>query len=131
MWGIRADGGRWVVSLGILLAAAVAAILVHSVVIRVLTVLAKRTASQVDDLLIRHLRRPLRWVLVAAALYLMAESLNIPANLGKFLRHIVGVLLIAVVAWLLSEAASVLSEIILYAIRGISEPPLQRCVDPC
>lgn len=62
--GIPGDWGQWIVFLGVLIVAAGMALAVHYVLITVLAGLARRTASEVDDLLIRHLRRPLRWVLV-------------------------------------------------------------------
>lgn len=113
MWEILGDGGQWIVSLAVLLAAAGIAVAVHYVLVRVLIVLAGRTASQVDDLLIRHLRRPLRWVLIMAALHLAAEPVDVPAGLDNFARHVFSILLIAVIAWLLIKAAYVLGEIVL------------------
>jgi len=113
MWEILGDGGQWIVSLAVLLVAAGAAIVVHAVLVRVLVTLAGRTTSRVDDLLIRYLRRPLRWVLIVTALHLAAEPINIPAGLDNLARHIFGILLIVVVAWLLIRAAYVLGEIIL------------------
>lgn len=113
MWEILGDGGQWIVSLAVLLAAAGVAVVVHYVLVRVLVVLAGRTVSQVDDLLIRHLRRPLRWVLIMAALHVAAEPVDIPAGLDSVARQVFSILLIAVIAWLLIRAAYVLGEIIL------------------
>jgi len=113
MWKILGDGGQWIVSLAVLVAAAGVAVVVHYVLVRVLAVLAGRTASQVDDLLIRYLRRPLRWVLIMAAVHLAAEPVDIPAGLDNFAPHVFGILLIVVIAWLLIKAAYVLGEIIL------------------
>ncbi len=113
MWEILGDGGQWIMFLAVLLAAAGAALVVHVVLVHVLLVLARRTVSRVDDLLIRHLRRPLRWVLIMAALHLAAEPVDIHAGLDSFARHIFSILLILVIAWLLIKAAYVLGEIVL------------------
>jgi small-conductance mechanosensitive channel len=112
MWDILANGQQWIVSFGLLLAAAGAGLVVHFVLVRVLVILARRTASKVDDLLIDHLRNPSRWVLILAAVHLTAASILIPAGLGGFLRHILSILLILAIAWLLIRAASVLGEIV-------------------
>lgn len=112
MWGIPGDWGRGIVFLGVLLVAAGVALVAHYVLIRVLAGLARRTASEADDLLIRHLRRPLRWVLVLLAIYLAAEPFDIPAGLDGFARHAFGILLILLVAWLLIRAVYTLGDIV-------------------
>lgn len=113
MWEILENGRQWIMSFGLLLAAAGIGLVVHFVLIRVLGVLARRTASNVDNLLIDRLRNPLRWVLILVLVHLTAESIFVLPGLGSFLRHVFSILLILIIAWLLIRAASLLGEIVL------------------
>jgi small-conductance mechanosensitive channel len=113
MWGIREHGWQWLVLLAALLVAFGAAVTIHQLLIRVLTRLAGRAAPEAGPLLLGRLRRPLRWLLVAAALWLAVELAGVPAALGRFTTHIFSMAVIVLVAWLLVATAYALSDIIL------------------
>jgi small-conductance mechanosensitive channel len=98
---------------GVLAGAAGFALIVHYILIRALLALARRTASEVDNLLVRYLRQPTRWLLVVVAVYLAAEPINFPAGIETFLRHVFAILVTIVVAWLLIRAAYVFADVIL------------------
>jgi len=118
MWGIPADAGQWIVFLGAILIAVGAALVVHAVLVRVLAGLAKRTASSVDDLLIHHLRRPLRWVLVLIAAHLAIEPLDLPPGVGALAGQVFGILLIVMIVWLLIKLVYVLGDVVLLRFRA-------------
>ncbi|MGE5295143.1 MAG: mechanosensitive ion channel family protein [Solirubrobacterales bacterium] len=113
MWGILADGRPWI-SLAIALIAAVGfALVAHYVLVLALVVLARRIASGLDRLLVRHLKQPLRWVLVLMSMYLAIEPLDLPTGADDFTRHVFSVLLISLIAWLLIRVVYMLSAAIL------------------
>jgi small-conductance mechanosensitive channel len=113
MWEFLTGAGRWIVSLAVLLAAVGIALVAYQIVARILVGLVRRTASEVDNLLIRNLRRPLRWLFVVIAVYVAVGPLSFPPGLDSFLRHVLSILVNVVIAWLLIKIVYALGEIIL------------------
>jgi small-conductance mechanosensitive channel len=113
MWEFLTGAGRWMVSLAVLLAVVGVALAAYQIVARILVGLGRRTASEVDNLLIRYLRRPLRWLFVVIAVYLAVGPLSFPPDLDSFLRHVLSILVNVVIAWLLIRIVYALGEIIL------------------
>jgi small-conductance mechanosensitive channel len=113
MWGTVENWQQWLVFFGSLLVAVGVALVVHYVLVRVASSMARRTASKVDELLIQHLRRPVRWLLIVFAVYLALDAFQLPGGLDSFVRQVLGIVLIALVAWLLIRLTAALSEIVL------------------
>jgi small-conductance mechanosensitive channel len=113
MWKNFLDWQQWLIFAGSVLAAVGVALLVHYLLIRCARSLARRTTSEADELLIQHLRRPVRWLLIVFAVYLATEAFQFPGGLGNFVRQAFGIASIAVVAWLLIRVTSALSAIVL------------------
>jgi len=92
-----------------------AALVLHYLLVRILTVFANRTTSKVDNLLIEHLRRPTRWIMVAVAVRLVSGPFggSLSAGLVELGRQVFSITLIALVAWLLIRATYVLSEAVM------------------
>jgi small-conductance mechanosensitive channel len=89
-----------------------AALLCHSVLVRVLSRLAKRSRSPVDEILIKHLRRPARWLMVAIAVRVAVDALVISDEIDGFVKQVFSLVLIALVAWLLVKSTYVLTDVV-------------------
>jgi small-conductance mechanosensitive channel len=107
----------WGLFLGTLLLAVCVALVCHYLLTRVLSRLAKRSVSSVDELLIEHFRRPVRWILVAVAVRLAVEAFELPNKTESFAKTVFGILLIALVAWLLVRATYVLNDVVLLRFK--------------
>ncbi|MFH1718710.1 MAG: mechanosensitive ion channel domain-containing protein [Planctomycetota bacterium] len=96
----------WFVGLPVLLG-----LVGHFLVFKALRKIAQRTGNALDDSLIRHCYRPLQWTIVLFAIRLVlpgAFSGEIPTGVS----HVLGLLLIAVVSWLLIKAVFVLEDFV-------------------
>jgi len=114
MSGILENWQQWLIFFGAVLLAVCVALALHQLLLRILSGLAKRSPSRMDDMFVQHLRRPVRWVLIVLAVYLAVEPLDIPAGLDSFARHVFSIVLILLIVWLLIKAADVLNEAILF-----------------
>jgi len=113
MWEFLSDWrllGEFVI---VMAAAVCAALVLHYVLVRALAVLVKRSAPAADDLLLKHLRGPTRWVIVALAVRMATEPFGLPPTVEEFIKHVFSIVVIALVAWLLIRIAHVLSDIVL------------------
>ena len=113
MWEFLSDWrslGEFVI---VMAAVVCAALVLHYVLMRALAILVRRSTSAADDLLLKHLRGPTRWVIVVLAVRMAAEPFGLPVALEEFVKHIFSIVLIALVAWLLIRIAHVLSDIVL------------------
>jgi len=113
MWPRIDDWWQWLVFIGVFLAAVCAALVLYRLLTKILGGLARRSTSKVPDLLVRHLRRPVLWVMILVAVSLAAEFSVFPAPVNVFAIHLFAILLIALVIWLLTRAVCALSDIIL------------------
>jgi small-conductance mechanosensitive channel len=118
MWGRVDNWQQGLAFIVVLLVAICIALALHYLLVRILSGLARRGRSKMPDLLIRHLRRPTQWVMVLLAASLSGELLALPPVLSEFTRHLLAIVLIGLIAWLLTEAVHVLSDIILLRFPG-------------
>lgn len=95
--GLSGTAWQWLVALGAAAIAIVAALLVHALIFRVLTRLARRSTSHTDDIVLGHLRRPSRWAMVALGLVLAARETPLLAGVWQKLA---GFILPALVGWI-------------------------------
>lgn len=86
-------------------------------VVRLLGIWAGRTTTTIDDLLLRHLRRPIRLVLTLGSARAALPFLDVPPDLGEWLRHAHVVTTILIVVWALHGALNV-AEALLEARLG-------------
>ena len=107
----------WGLLLGTLLLAVCAALVCHYLLARILSRLAKRSASSVDELLIKHFRRPVRWIMVAVAARLAIEPFGLPPGVQSLARSLFGIVVIGLVAWLLIRATYVLNDVVLFRFK--------------
>jgi len=117
MWDFLQDWQTWVLFLGASLFAVFAALVCHYLLVKILSRLAKRSTSPVDELLIKHFRRPVRWIMAAVALRLTVEPFALPEGMQSLVRTAFGMVLIALVAWLLIKATYVLNDVVMLRFR--------------
>ena len=71
----------WLQNVTIIAVAILIAVVVHAVAMRIAGHAARRTASQSDDLVLEHIRQPLRWVAIAIAVsFAVFEGLALYRN---------------------------------------------------
>ncbi len=100
----------WSAFLGVLIVSVGAALFCHYLLVKVAGRLARRSKSALDDLLIEHFTRPVRWLMVAFAVRMSIDVLDVSTGWGDFLKHIFGLVLVALVAWLLIKATYVFTD---------------------
>jgi small-conductance mechanosensitive channel len=107
----------WLTSAGILAAVAVAMLLVHSIVYRLLGDLAAHTSSSLDDSFVRHSRKPVKLMLPLLAAIVTLGTLPLPHSVLGPLRHIVGLALIGATAWLAVSLLGVIDDAVVLKFR--------------
>jgi small-conductance mechanosensitive channel len=117
MWQDFRDWQQWLIFAGVVFAAVCIALVVHYLLVKCASRVARRTSSEADELLIRHLRQPVRWLFIISAVHLAIDAFQFPGGLNDFARRAFGIALIAVVAWLLIRLTSALSAIVLLRFR--------------
>lgn len=110
MWDSLGDWQRGVLLLGAVVVAAGVAAMCHYLLVAILSRLAKRSSSPVDELFVKHFRRPVLWIMVAVAVRLAIDPLELATGLENFAKTVFGMVLIALVSWLLIKATYVLSD---------------------
>lgn len=91
----------------------VAALICHYVLLLMLPRVTRRTASRIDDAVIKHLRGPARWLMIFIGIRLFLPLFDIPIEFQEFLRHIFSLALIALVSWLLIKSTNILDDYVL------------------
>lgn len=104
----------WAVeSLAILTLALATGLAIHFVAFRILGQIVHRTQATWDDLLLSHLRSPLRVLLPTLTLHLSLPLMPLPESVEPVLSHVVGILSIAGCAWLLVRSTHLFRDILL------------------
>ena len=91
---------QWVESVAIIAAAVLLGLLVHGIAMRIADHAARRTASRGDDLVLAHVRRPLRWVAVAIAVSFAMRFVPMDSDGRDLWRQILGFTVPALLGWL-------------------------------
>ena len=103
----------WLLFLGVVAGAVVLALICHSAIFRVLAVFARRTSSTIDDLVIKHFRRPVRWIVVVVAVRLSVDTIELPPGLENLTKTVFGIAIIALISGLLIRATFLINDVIL------------------
>ena len=90
----------WLQNLTIIAVAILVAVLVHSVAMRIAGHAARRTASQSDDLVLAHIRQPLRWVAIAIAVSFAMRLVPMSSDGREIWRQALGFCVPALLGWL-------------------------------
>ncbi len=112
-WLAGADWRVWAVFLAAAVVFVGAALIGHYLLVAGATRLAQRRLSRIGAMAIARFRRPVRWLMVAAAVFLVANGAYAPTGPVKFLSHVLSLALVGLTAWLLIEAVYVLNAIVL------------------
>jgi small-conductance mechanosensitive channel len=91
----------------------------------ILRQVTKRTATQIDDVLVTYALRPGWLVFPAIALYLALAFVQLPAAVLAGARHVISLVLIAGVAWLLISLCNAVIEIVTLRFRMDVEDNLE------
>jgi small-conductance mechanosensitive channel len=100
-----------------LLAAALAGLVACSILLRVTGVFARRTRTVLDDALIRHCRRPLQLILPLLFIHFLFPVARLPQDALVLLKQVLGVILIASMAWLVIKLTYVFEDFALSQFR--------------
>ncbi|MGH9728766.1 MAG: mechanosensitive ion channel family protein [Candidatus Acidiferrales bacterium] len=97
---------------GILAGAIVIALIVHFILFFVLKRLANRKGDVVIKSLVRHSIGPSLWILPLLAVLVALPTVPLPERLSAILEHVVGLGLIASIAWLVILFSQIVSDIL-------------------
>ncbi len=100
----------WLRALGILAVAIVAGLLLHKILFGVLSRIAKRTPSKLDNSFLQHSRRPAALLLPLVGVVVVMPLLHLQPEIHDTVNHLIGLLIIASVAWLSIALTEVLSD---------------------
>jgi len=101
--------------LGALLSVAVAtalALLVHRAAVLAMTHAARRTSTSTDDILLRRLSKPSRWLLVIFVLSALQPTLALPNSAIAIWQQASGLLIPALLGWLATGLLSAVHDIV-------------------
>jgi small-conductance mechanosensitive channel len=99
--------------LGFMVGAVGVALICHYVIFRVLAVFAKRTSSTIDELAIKHFRRPVRWIVVVVTVRLSLDTLELPPGLENLTKTVFGIAIIVLISGLLIRATFLVNDVVL------------------
>lgn len=104
-----------VISLGVLVGATVLGLLVHSLIIRLISRWHSKRPILIRGMPLRleHWRAPLRAIFPAALVALALPALYLPQGLLNTIRHVLGLWVIAAIAWLLMRTVAMASDMVL------------------
>ncbi len=102
---------QWLWSLGVIVAALVVAWIVHRVAFGVVARITRRTSTNWDDSLVRHMRRPARLALLLVAVVVVMPGAPMSAALHEVLEHLIAVGLVACVAWSVIALVDVVEDV--------------------
>lgn len=92
--------------------AAMAGILVYAIAAFVAKRVARRTGSITDDALVRHLRKPAKWILPLLGVFIVLPSLPVAAKVLEPIRHVLVLAIISFFAWMIIALTHVVDEVV-------------------
>lgn len=98
------ENAAWIVGIAVL-----AGLVGHFLVLKILRKLVQRTESVIDNSLVKHCYRPLQWTVVVFVIRLVLPT-ALPEEISATTNHILGLLLIALVSWLVIKTVYVLED---------------------
>lgn len=102
----------WIFSLGVLAAAVIVGLIAHRVFINVVSRIARRTSSLLNDSILSHCRAPSRIVFPFVFVLLSLPLLDFPKLTVKAIEDITFVLLVASVTWFFIRLIHVLEDLV-------------------
>jgi small-conductance mechanosensitive channel len=86
------------------------ALIIHSVLFALAKRLAKRTGGPIESSLVRHAEGPTRWIFPLLAIIFALPTLPVRDELVRGVRHVVGLGVIASIAWVIILLAEVFGD---------------------
>ncbi len=109
-WFQDANWQTWLLFLGVLVVSIGAALICHYILVAVFSRFARRSTSPLDELLVKHFKRPVRWLLVVLAIRMSVDFVVLPAGFTALIMRLFGLAVPALIAWLLIKATYVFSD---------------------
>lgn len=88
------------------------ALAAHTIVVRILLRLSKRSADRSDDVLIRRLIRPTRWMTVGVGLSIALESTPLTGEANALAHRISGLVVPMLIGWLALATLNAIRDIV-------------------
>ncbi len=111
--GAQHDAAWVLLVVGVLVSAALAALVLHAVVFFLGARAARRTPFRADEILIGRLRGPSRVILPALAVQFALPALDLPPGAAQPLRHALSLVLIVAVTWLAIQVIRAAGELVM------------------
>ena len=122
--------GLNLVSLGetllIALGSIVLGLILYHILHRLFFKLAEITESNIDNYIVRHTSRPVKFLLPTLTFFFSIPLLGLSANLTKFLKHLTGIIIILEVSWLVISLTYVLDDYVMERFRIDKRDNLQE-----
>ena len=106
------EGEAWLWGAGIRVVAIMIALLIHKLVFAALSRITARTGGVLDGSLVRHSKKPAKLIFPLLGLFLVMPIVRFSPAVTAMINHILGLCVIAAVAWLLITMTEVLSDMI-------------------
>lgn len=100
-------------SLSIIIGAGIIGLIAHYIVFRILSRVSKRTQAILDDAIVRHSRRPSKYLIILLAINIVMPLVQFPENVLYILNSLFRPLFILSVSWLVISFMSVGEDVIL------------------
>ncbi|MBR0551633.1 mechanosensitive ion channel family protein [Sphingomonadaceae bacterium LXI357] len=94
------------------LLAGLVAIILHVIVMKILRRIARSTAGEHDQVIIRLAARPLRWIMIAVALAFIRDALHLSDKLNAIWAQAAGLIVPLLVGWLAIVIVRALAKIV-------------------
>lgn len=111
MAALMISWGNLAWSLGTLVAAILAGLIVHRIFFVVFSRIANKTESRIDNSFVEHSRKPAALLLPLVGVIIVMPLMHLPAQIHNTISHLLGLAIIASIAWLSIAMASVLSDV--------------------
>ncbi|MGH9357089.1 MAG: hypothetical protein ACRD10_13240, partial [Terriglobia bacterium] len=102
----------WLISLGILALVIIVALAVHYLVFSVVARFAQKPERILEASLVRHGRKPTKWIFPLLALLIVVPLVPLEPLIKWSVEHVVGLGLIAAIAWVFILLIEVSADII-------------------
>ncbi len=99
-------------SVGVLIAVMIAARVVHYIVFSILARLVQKPERVIEASIVRHGRRPAKWIFPLLALLVAVPLVPLAMVIRNAVEHVVGLGLIAAIAWVVILAIEVVADIL-------------------